>query len=137
MWLDWPAWLFFSLIGGYVKQYYHQQFLFPRSTVMVEIPSQQQLIHMINTQNSKLILLRTGFSLVHPDDRFIKVEGRKIADSKVKPQTFRLKRVEYEELGNMVFTVETISLGEERIKELTFKVFNSKNRVYFIRGLVR
>lgn len=74
----------------------------------------------------------TGFSLVHPDDRFLKSEGRKIADSKVKPQTFRLKRVEYDDQMNITFTLRDISLGEERIKELTFKVFSSKNRVYFI-----
>lgn len=73
----------------------------------------------------------TGLALVHPDDRFLKAEGRKVADSKVKPQTFRLKRVVYEDLDNLVFTVESIS-KEERIKELTFKVFSSKNRVYFI-----
>src|SRR5438105_15516017 len=111
-----------------MKQYYHQKSLFPRSTVSVEVPEQNELLDLINTKNTKFILLRTGFSLVHPDDRFLKSEGRKIADTKVKPQTFRLKRVEYEK-ENITFTIMSIS-SEERIKELTFKVFNSKNRVY-------
>lgn len=117
-----------------MNQYFHQQHLFPRSTVVVEIPHQIQLTNLLPQDSDKLLMLYTGLALVHPNDRFIKAEGRKVADSKLKPQTFRLKSVEYDQF-DLVIKLVTISPEEERIKELTFRVFS--NRVYLIGARIR
>lgn len=114
-----------------MNQYYHQKHLFPRSTVSVEVPKPKQLNHLLQDPHDKLIMLQVGYALVHPDDRFIKKEGRKIADSKLTPQTFRLKSVTFDKLDNKIYVLEIID-ETYRIKELTFKSFSSKNRLYFI-----
>jgi len=100
--------------------------------VVVEMPEKIQLLNLLPINNDKLLMLYTGMSLVHPDDRFVKSNGRKVAESKLKPQTFKLKSIEYDSLDNVVIKMVTIEPTEDRIKELTFKVFSSKNRVYLI-----
>lgn len=115
-----------------MKQYYHQKHLFPRSTVSVEIPLQLQLLNLLPRSADKLLMLFVGVAFVHPKDRFIKSEGRKVADAKIEPKTFRLKSTEYDSLDNLIIKMVTISPEEDRIKELTFKVFSSTNRVYLI-----
>lgn len=120
-----------------MNQYYHQQFLWPSSTVCVEVPEPSKLLNLINPIHSKLIILNVGYSLVHPDDRFVKSIGREISYSKMKPETFRLKRIEYDNLENITITIETISLEEKGIKQLTFKALMGKNRLYFIGARIK
>jgi hypothetical protein len=133
-----------------VKQYNHQLIQFdpkllrhsadiyyPKSTVSVEMPEKIQLTNLIQPDKDKLLMLYVGVAICHPDDRFVKAEGRKVADSKLKPLTFKPKSLEYDESYNSIIKMVPISPEEEQIKELTFKVFSSSMKIYLIGAKVR
>lgn len=123
-----------------MNQYYHQQKTFPfldiwprpRYTVSVEVPIKIQLTNLIQPDKDKLLMIYVGLALCNPLDRFVKSEGRKVADSRLKPLTFTPKGLIYDELYNATIRMVPISPEEERIKELTFKVFSGSNKVYLI-----
>lgn len=62
-------------------------------TIVVQMPTKEELEHVFLT-HSNMTMLLTGLSIKSKNDRFIKKEGRKIAQTRLAPIVFELNEIQ-------------------------------------------
>lgn len=115
-------------------QYHHIINSLKPSTIAVEVPLKKELIDLLDPKNTKHLMIKVGYSLLHPNDRYVRKIGREESLKKVFPKTFYIKQVTFND-NTTIFTLRPID-SNFTIKELTFRVNLNYDKVHFIEGKI-
>lgn len=112
-------------------QYFHRsgQSLPHRFTVCVDVPLKSFFEELVTPYPQKNLVLSCGFTEVHPDDNYSKVEGRRHSSKDMKERLFFLTEVEYYDEETVLKFSANLSSG---IQDLYFLLKPKSKRAYLI-----
>jgi len=76
-------------------QFYHHKTGPSRFTACVEVPEREMLENLIRIDTYKNIVIPIGFSFVHPNDKYVKEQGRLLSGDRLVNEFFNLTHVVY------------------------------------------
>lgn len=91
-----------------------------QGTVAVELPSKEQLLNVINYQDS-VLNVRVGAAELHPKDKFVKKIGRELAQQRLSFINAEVKHIQLE--NNRLFLMcETVLASKKSYDKYDLKV---------------
>lgn len=100
-----------------------------RYTMAVDVPPASDILDLMAFGNKKIVI-NVGSTIVNNKDNYNRKIGRDLSRSRLKPQIYELRIVEYKDEKKLDLYFYCDIIGSEIIFQVAF----GKDRAYFIKG---